>query len=953
MKEKYQLIFSVYHHEVLGYLLSSHLVMLNQYGHFTLTHKKVFLHNLADYQADITEDQREIVRLLDEMEPQKLILKLTKRNVKPVEFFTNKRLFTPDVAKAFSDAIEKRTQKVMDLLVGKSIWVMGRDGYPASRQIHVCASKASVKFHFKRNEEGTRYYPTILLDGELVRFMKREAFILVNHPCWFAVEDRIFTFKDDLDGAKIRPFLQKYYIHIPPQTEPTYFRGFVLQLVQRYRVVGEGGIRIEEHRPEGFSKLKITENFHGEKRLALFFTYAGNEFQSNNAQFSKVELIEESGNYLFKKRSRDRDWEEEQMQLLESLGLKNDSGALYYPADPGVDFSSWLTDNVEQLREAGFFTELVSNGKEYYFGKAELSLSVAETNDWFDIKAVVRIGDFLIPFNKLRTYILRREREFRLPNGHYAILPEAWFAQLNDLFVVTGPLQEDAGDGIKLRKFHFGLVNELVSGEGIEIEGTSSGPIPIETVDQPAALQATLRPYQQGGLEWLVFLKRNGFGGVLADDMGLGKTIQTISFMLWMREHGFSGPILLAVPTSLIFNWVSEIQRFAPNLSSYVHTGQSRSRSTTPMLNCDVTITTYGLIRNDLDLFKSIAFEAVVLDEAQSIKNPETAVSKAVIQLNGKTNLALTGTPLENSILDLWSIMNFANHGLLGTQTAFERKYQALLDRIPDEAKAESLRKTINPFILRRTKQQVATELPDKIETVVYCSMTEEQEKVYEEVKSGFRNELMENIESSGLKASAFLLLRGLTLLRQLANHPKMVEADYAASSGKFEEVFTMLENTLASGARVLIFSQFVKHLNIIKAELEGRAIKYCYLDGQTPQQERARQVQQFNEPNAEEQVFLLSLKAGGLGLNLTSAEYVILLDPWWNPAIERQAVDRSHRIGQTKTVFSYKFITKGTIEEKILKLQESKKQLSDQLITVDESMVKSLTLEDIQDLFA
>jgi SNF2 family DNA or RNA helicase len=343
----------------------------------------------------------------------------------------------------------------------------------------------------------------------------------------------------------------------------------------------------------------------------------------------------------------------------------------------------------------------------------------------------------------------------------------------------------------------------------------------------------------------------------------------------------------------------------------------------------------------------------MVIDEAQSIKNPDSVSTKAVLQLDARLKLALTGTPVENSVLDLWSIMNFANPGLLGSQAFFEKKYQRLLDRQEAPELAEQLRRILHAFLLRRTKEQVAKELPEKVESTIYCPMTKEQEKVYEEVKNGFRNEYLDQLSSDGLAKSRFLLLRGLSMLRQLANHPAMLQPDYAHSSGKFEEVMHRIAEVMERGSKVLVFSQFVKHLTILRKAFEERGWSYCYLDGSTSLADRKQQVEQFSSPASRDKIFLLSLKAGGLGLNLTAADYVMIMDPWWNPAIERQAVDRSHRIGQTKTVFSYKYITQGSIEEKIMKLQAAKQHLSDQLIQEEAGLVKSLTVEEIRELLA
>jgi len=338
------------------------------------------------------------------------------------------------------------------------------------------------------------------------------------------------------------------------------------------------------------------------------------------------------------------------------------------------------------------------------------------------------------------------------------------------------------------------------------------------------------------------------------------------------------------------------------------------------------------------------------LDESQAIKNPESHIAKAVRKLKSRRKLVLTGTPVENSTMDLWSQMSFVNPGLLGNKKFFKDEFVTPIEKKRDEQKSQKLATLIKPFILRRHKSQVATELPDKIENVHYSGMTTMQEEKYEEVKNYFRDMILDEIEKKGVRSSQMILLQGLTQLRQIANHPKMVDAEYQGDSGKMEDITHMLTSIISKGHKILVFSQFVKHLSLFKEYMERSHIKYAYLDGTT--KDRQKQVKLFQE-NDEISVFLISLKAGGLGLNLTAADYVFLLDPWWNPAIEQQAVDRAHRIGQKQQVFTYKFITKNTVEEKILALQEKKLTLARDLISTEESFMKSLSKEDIQGILA
>jgi SNF2 family DNA or RNA helicase len=427
--------------------------------------------------------------------------------------------------------------------------------------------------------------------------------------------------------------------------------------------------------------------------------------------------------------------------------------------------------------------------------------------------------------------------------------------------------------------------------------------------------------------------------------MGLGKTVQTLALLQSEKEAGVAAPTLLVMPTSLLYNWDLEARRFTPDLKIFMYTGTYRDKNTEQFTDYDLILTSYGIVRLDVDLLKRFRFNYIILDESQAIKNPSSAITKAVMKLNSAHRLILTGTPLENSTLDLWSQMTFINPGLLGGQSFFRREYLVPIEKKNDEDKIQRLYHHTKPFILRRHKSQVATDLPEKVESIQYCEMSEDQEKEYEEAKSYFRNLILERFEQDGMSRSQMVVLQGLTKLRQLANHPRMVEPDYESDSGKFKDVIHKLETAIGENHKILIFSQFVKHLDLFRQYLDHKKIRYAYLDGST--KDRQKEVESFqNDPTLK--LFLISLKAGGVGLNLTAADYVFILDPWWNPAIEAQAIDRAHRIGQHRTVFTYKFITKNTVEEKILALQQSKRQLANNLISNEEGFLKSLSRENV-----
>jgi SNF2 family DNA or RNA helicase len=550
---------------------------------------------------------------------------------------------------------------------------------------------------------------------------------------------------------------------------------------------------------------------------------------------------------------------------------------------------------------------------------------------------------------QLRKYILQKKTEFALPNGEIAVIPEAWVSQYAELFAFA---EQDNGELPTLKKHHLNLIEELRHGEYAQVRFHTKLQRfkdfeKIDEYDLPEGFEGTLRSYQKSGYNWLNFLNEYGFGGCLADDMGLGKTVQTLA-LLQSQKQKAKAPSLLIIPTSLIYNWELEASKFTPELKIFNYTGTNRNKEIDYFSEYDLIITSYGIVRIDIDLLKNYPFHYIILDESQAIKNPSSNISQAVRELRSKHRLILTGTPLENTTLDLWSQMSFINPGLLGTQTFFKNEFLNPIERKKDIEKSQKLSQIIKPFILRRLKSQVALDLPEKIENIQYCLMNEAQEELYERTKSQYRNQILLEMEQKGTQRSQFLLLQGLTKLRQIANHPRLVEEDYKGDSGKMEDVRYKLENIISEGHKVLVFSQFVKHLDILREYLDEQKIPYAYLDGST--RDRQAQVETF-QTDDKYKVFLISLKAGGVGLNLTAAEYVFLLDPWWNPAVEAQAVDRAHRIGQTSTVFTYKFISRNSVEEKILALQQSKRQLTENIISSEEGFVKSLSPDDMLSL--
>ncbi|MCP4522212.1 MAG: DEAD/DEAH box helicase, partial [Cytophagales bacterium] len=799
----------------------------------------------------------------------------TSKKVSMSEFFLktyDKEKGDKDLQKKINKYIDEKKSQILPLLKNKQVYVMRSDGEPAGKKIELPEEKASVLFHFRRNEDNTHYFPTIKHREEKVEFQYNNSQVVCTNPAWLLVkEDKIVTFKKGVDGNKIKPFLNKKFIVIPKKVEETYYRNFVTQLVANFSVYAKGfEIRDEHYTPSSILAFNVLESdtFENQKvHFVLRAKYGNFTFDCNGSENSSVKLEKNEDEYVFHKVKRITSWEVEQEDLLRDTKLPLEEGECII--DKAEAFQ-WLDANRENLEEQGFsIVQSDESNQKYFLGKAVINIEVTENQDWFDIYALVKFGEFEIPFIKLKDLILSKKREFTLPNGEIAVIPYEWLIQYSELFAFS----EETNGQVVLKKHHLALLQELEKGNRAKLsikqklEGLQDFE-KIQDFDLPNNFLCELRPYQKAGYNWLQFLHKYNFGGCLADDMGLGKTIQTLALLQYQKEQDTTNASLLIMPTSLVYNWQVEAKKFAPDLKVLVYMGTYRDKNTEQFKDYDIIITSYGIARIDVDLLKKYHFHYIILDESQAIKNPNANISKAVKELNSSYRLILTGTPIENSTMDLWSQMSFVNPGLLGTQKFFKESFMTAIEKKNDLSKKKKLHSIIKPFILRRKKSQVLTELPEKLEQIWYSEMTKEQEKEYEEVKSFYRNQILEEIDVKGMNKSQIILLQGLTKLRQIANHPLLVDEKYEHKSGKGDDVLTMLDDAMRNNHKILVFSQFVKHLGIFKDKLEEKGVDYAYLDGGT--KNRQQQVEYFQQ-NKNVRIFLISLKAGGLGLNLTA----------------------------------------------------------------------------------
>lgn len=563
--------------------------------------------------------------------------------------------------------------------------------------------------------------------------------------------------------------------------------------------------------------------------------------------------------------------------------------------------------------------------------------------DWFELDGELQFGDEILDLPDVLKTVKRNDRFVRLKNGTFGLLTDDLAERLSLLQGLGTPPKGEgamtfAGAGaVFLDMLLADLPGVNWSGEASRFQTRLRSLRAPEPADPPPGFRGQLRAYQREGLGWMRYLRELGLNGCLADDMGLGKTVQVLALLEEQRQSG-RAPSLAVLPKSIVFNWRMEAEKFTPELRVSELSGPDRPRSLSGLPAADLYLITYQTLIRDVSWLREFRFDYVILDESQAVKNPAAKTSKAVRLLQSRHKLTLTGTPVENRIDDLWSQLNFLNPGMLG------RKFMEAKEL--SEASLHLIANGVRPFLLRRTKEQVATDLPEKVEETLYCELPPPQRKLYNELKAYYQQALKEGMAEQGFQRSKIMVLEALLRLRQAACHPGLIsESHRSMESAKIGALDDLLVDILSSGHKALLFSQFTSMLALVRERLERSAVPYVYLDGQT--RDRNAAVNAFQE-NKDIPLFLISLKAGGVGLNLTAADYVILLDPWWNPAIEAQAIDRAHRIGQTKNVFAYRIVAKDTIEDKILALQDDKRHLAESILTQENSLLSKLTPEDL-----
>ena len=705
-------------------------------------------------------------------------------------------------------------------------------------------------------------------------------------------------------------------------------------LLGRTKIDQAHAITTEQHTPT--PRIYLSEK-GDELVMQLRFAYAHQEVNANDEE----ELYTYS-NGVIKRTPRDKKTEDFYKLQFKTNNVRPTRDG-YTPRN---DAYEWLADDVEELLALGFEIYGRNNLVEHRVNtQARLRVETKqESNNWLELDVQATIGEEELPLDVLAELLRKGERYVKLADQTTGVIPQKWLDKLGH---TIGLIQLRA-DGVRVQHTQLRAADalletadeKLTSPDYEKLKKRLASFEELQEYEMPQEFTGELRAYQKIGYDWLQFLREYSFGGILADDMGLGKTVTMLSALAKYHEEHPSAQSLVVVPTSLVHNWEAEKKKFTPQLTSHLHHG-SRPQTAEEYAKVDaqLVITTYNTLRNDVELLSNKQFGYAILDESHAIKNPTSQVSKAVTRINAANKIAVTGTPIENSLDELWSQMNFANPGMLGGYDYFNQTYT-------DEEMHDELRALIKPFILQRTKDAVAKDLPPKQITVQYHEMSEEQTRLYQATRAYYRDDVLEAIEAGDERKSQTAVFTGLLRLRQLANHPGLITDSYAGASTKLDSICEQLAELASEGHKALVFSSFVGLLD----ELEKRlaSLRVLRLDGST--NNRQDLVDEFQE--GETDVFLISLKAGGVGLTLTAADYVYILDPWWNPQAEMQAIDRAHRIGQKKPVFVYKMITKNTVEEKILAMQESKLELANSIIESESGIYKTLTKADIEYLF-
>lgn len=917
---------------------------------------------IEDYQGSMYE---EMVNICDELSMESLESVYNRNKKKPEKL--NVLFADEKIKKHIQFQITKKLSSLLQIVQSNHAyicWDLQRKIKASDILLSCLEVEAVPLLTFTKTQTGIRYLLKLNIGNEVVIPAQHHMELIADKP-GIILLDRYIVKLQFLNGAKLKPFLKNESVFIPEKMVLEYFSKFVVDVMGQVDVESEG-FDIEKVIQLKKPSLSLVYDLISDKYfLDIRYKYVGFEFLGSDVSKRKTKLLFDDKNQIkVIECIRQGDEENKYAQILMNAGFSVHHNNRFFGGEHKYATLELLNDVSSYLLEHFDMEYIEVEGKVLNISTINISVNYSLNFDWFDISGIVMIGDEQLTIRQLFKNIKDDNPFLKLADGSYVLIPSEIMTKYSQLVQFATMKGED----IKLAKSHFTIIESL---EGKPISLSENQKID-EVVYQPTSkLKANLRPYQLQGVEWLIKHRMNGLGACLADDMGLGKTLQTIAALLHAKESkpapmdakqviqlDLFGEVqnlgrialsaLIILPASLVFNWANELRKYAPSLQVLHYTGAGRKKVEKTMSSFDVVLTTYQTVVSDVEFLKTHHFHYIILDESQQIRNKNSKTFLSIHQLSCDHRISLSGTPIENSLSDLWSQMEFINPSILGTYSFFKETFQIPIEKNANEKALAELKSLVDPYILRRTKFQVAKDLPELSETIYYTSMTESQRKAYEREKSAARNQLLGLDKNSG--QYRFHVLSSLMKLRQIANHPKIAYEPYSDDSGKFEDVKDQLLTIVKSGMKVLVFSSFLSHLKLFVTWLTEQNIQYVQLDGAMDGVERQRSVTTFQD-DKDTQVFLLSIKAGGTGLNLTAADYVFILDPWWNPFVEMQAIARAHRIGREKQVMVTRFISKDTIEEKIMMLQAKKKTLSADVIDISDIPELSTTeLEGLLD---
>jgi len=794
----------------------------------------------------------------------------------------------------------------------------------------------------------------------LQEFPFAQATVFVGPRVWALVADGFFPVKSSVLADMLGDFNAEGVLVLSGNEAADFIQDYLPQLSRKPQMILPEGFHLPEileAKPEAV--YAVSEDRNADKLiLDIHFSYAGHRVSPHEQESDVLVEVEVEGKKILIR--RDTSYEHDVLQPFLEQGFRRVGPTRWETGEEqALDF---ISQTLPQLKEShGLEGEEALQHFRLFgdLGQVQLKAKARGAGiDWLEMDLSFEVDGIEVPYEVVQTLMAQGKRYLHLPGKGFARIRKEELTQLEEkLSELEGEI--DSHGRLRVSAYHAAYIDETLSVDWSQRQDFGnmirslrySQEIPRR--DLPQHLGSVLRDYQHHGYDWLHFLHDHRFHGILADDMGLGKTLQALAYLQDRRDRHGSMPNLILAPTSVVFNWASEAAKFTPELKVLILSGPERKKLYDEIADADLVLTSYALFRRDVEILTKQRWRTVVLDEAQNIKNFRSKTALLVKELQAEQRWALSGTPLENHLSELWSIFDFLMPGFLGSYPHFKRKYQHPVENEQNTEQLERLRKRIFPFVLRRLKDEVAKELPPKTEVTQYCEMTPEQQRLYHEVLASCRRQVFSEIEQRGIERSQVSILTALLRLRQVCCHPELLGPTFEKRgivSGKMETFQDLVTEVLSEGHRILVFSQFVEMLSLLRIWLEKEKVAYEYLDGRT--RKRQDKIKRFNTDESIP-IFLVSLRAGGTGLNLTGADYVIHYDPWWNPAVQDQATDRVHRLGQTKHVFSYKLITKDSVEEKILMLQERKRSLARGLLGSDSALGKKLKIEDLEYLFS